>query len=71
MGKGKEAVIVVSALAFAWLAIELALKPFLHNTRSSIDPARDPDDVTQPHPPREEEDLDDVTQPHPSKEEEE
>ncbi|OIV92576.1 hypothetical protein TanjilG_02339 [Lupinus angustifolius] len=55
MGKSKEAVIVVSALAFAWLAIELALKPFLHSTRSNIDPTQDPDDVTQPYPPKEEE----------------
>ncbi|XP_014495458.1 outer envelope membrane protein 7 [Vigna radiata var. radiata] len=48
MGKAKEAVVVAGALAFAWLAIELALKPFLSKARASVDksdPARDPDDV--------------------------
>ncbi|KAK7285375.1 hypothetical protein RJT34_20144 [Clitoria ternatea] len=48
MGKAKEAVVVAGALAFAWLAIELALKPFLNKARGSIeksDPAHDPDDV--------------------------
>ncbi|XP_057438786.1 outer envelope membrane protein 7 [Lotus japonicus] len=53
MGKGKEAVVVVGALAFAWLAIELALKPFLSKTRESIDksdPTRDPDDDVPPPP---------------------
>ena len=53
MVKGKEAVVVVGALALAWLAIELALKPFLSKTRASIDksdPTRDPDDVPPPEP---------------------
>ncbi len=53
MGKAKEAVIVASALAFVWLTIELALKPFLDKTRASIDksdPTRDPDDDDVPHP---------------------
>lgn len=48
MGKGKEAVVVVGALAFVWLAIELAFKPFLSKGRDSIDKSdltRDPDDV--------------------------
>ncbi|XP_027352485.1 outer envelope membrane protein 7 [Abrus precatorius] len=48
MGKAKEAVVVVGALAFVWLAIEIAFKPFLNKTRASIDksdPNRDPDDV--------------------------
>ena len=29
MGMANEAAVVAGALAFAWLAIELALKPFL------------------------------------------
>ncbi|XP_061341385.1 outer envelope membrane protein 7-like [Gastrolobium bilobum] len=48
MAKAKDAMVVVGALAFVWLAIELAFKPFLDKTRSSIDksdPTRDPDDV--------------------------
>lgn len=48
MGKAKEAVVVAGALAFVWLAIELAFKPFLSQTRDSIDksdPTRDSDDV--------------------------
>lgn len=50
MGKAsatKQAMVVVGALACAWFAIELALKPFLDKTRSAIDksdPTRDPDD---------------------------
>jgi len=51
MGKAKEAAVVAGALAFAWLAIELALKPFLTKARASIDksdPARDPDDDALP-----------------------
>ncbi|KAL2320934.1 hypothetical protein Fmac_029903 [Flemingia macrophylla] len=47
MGKAKEAVVVAGALALVWVAIELALKPFLGKARDSIDksdPARDPDD---------------------------
>ncbi|WVZ06782.1 hypothetical protein V8G54_020128 [Vigna mungo] len=53
MGKAKEAVVVAGALAFAWLAIELALKPFLSKARASVDksdPARDPDDADVPKP---------------------
>ena len=48
MGKAKEAIVVTGALAFIWFAIELAFKPFLSQTRDSIDksdPTRDPDDV--------------------------
>ncbi|KHN19881.1 hypothetical protein glysoja_033513 [Glycine soja] len=51
MGKAKEAAVVAGALAFAWLAIELALKPFLAKARASIDnsdPSRDPDDDALP-----------------------
>ncbi|GAU23346.1 hypothetical protein TSUD_333930 [Trifolium subterraneum] len=47
MGKAKEAIVVAGALAFVWLTIELAFKPFLSQTRDSIDksdPTRDPDD---------------------------
>ncbi|CAL5193635.1 unnamed protein product [Lathyrus oleraceus] len=54
MGKAKEAVVVAGALAFVWLAIELAFKPFLSQTRDSIDksdPTRDPDDAPPPPPP--------------------
>ncbi|KAK4281149.1 hypothetical protein QN277_012674 [Acacia crassicarpa] len=51
----KQALIVVGGLAFVWLAIEIALKPFLEQSRSAIDksdPNRDPDDaVPPPHPP--------------------
>ncbi|XP_018463560.1 outer envelope membrane protein 7 [Raphanus sativus] len=51
MGKAsgaKQATVVVAALAFGWLAIEIAFKPFLDKLRSSIDksdPAKDPDDT--------------------------
>ncbi|CAH8388228.1 unnamed protein product [Eruca vesicaria subsp. sativa] len=51
MGKAsgaKQATVVVAALAFGWLAIEIAFKPFLEKLRSSIDksdPAKDPDDT--------------------------
>ncbi|KAL5059552.1 hypothetical protein RYX36_031156 [Vicia faba] len=48
MGKAKEVVVVAGALAFVWLTIELAFKPFLSQTRGSIDksdPTLDPDDV--------------------------
>ncbi|CAA7019211.1 unnamed protein product [Microthlaspi erraticum] len=44
----KQATVVVAALAFGWLAIELAFKPFLEKFRSSIDksdPTKDPDDA--------------------------
>ncbi|KAI3423219.1 uncharacterized protein J3R85_011178 [Psidium guajava] len=48
MGKGaKQAAVVFGALAFGWLAIELAFKPFLDRARAAMDksdPARDPDD---------------------------
>ncbi|EPS72563.1 hypothetical protein M569_02199, partial [Genlisea aurea] len=50
MGKSnpvKSAAIVAGALAFGWLAIELALKPWLAKVRSAIDksdPNRDPDE---------------------------
>ncbi|XP_054787912.1 outer envelope membrane protein 7 [Prosopis cineraria] len=43
----KQALVVVGGLAFVWLAIEIALKPFLQQTRAAIDksdPNRDPDD---------------------------
>lgn len=43
----KEAVLVSGAMALCWLAIEIALKPFLGKTRAAMDksdPARDPDD---------------------------
>ena len=51
MGKStatKQAMVVFGALAFGWLAIELAFKPFLDKARSAMDksdPTRDPDDV--------------------------
>ncbi|CAN8278940.1 unnamed protein product [Cochlearia groenlandica] len=51
MGKAsgaKQATVVVAALAFGWLAIEIAFKPFLDKLRSSIDksdPTKDPDDA--------------------------
>ena len=54
MGKStatKQAVVVFGALAFGWLAIELAFKPFLDKFRAAIDksdPTRDPDDVVPP-----------------------
>ncbi|KAK7336738.1 hypothetical protein VNO77_17284 [Canavalia gladiata] len=53
MGKAKEAVVVAGALAFVWLAIEIAFKPFLNKTRASIDesdPTRDPDDSPDSKP---------------------
>ncbi|KDO68775.1 hypothetical protein CISIN_1g035032mg [Citrus sinensis] len=46
----KKALTVVGALAFGWLAIELALKPFLDKVRAAMDksdPARDPDDAVE------------------------
>jgi len=64
MGKTKEAVVVAGALAFAWLAIELALKPFLSKARASVDksdPARDPDDVPDAAAPKPADDLPDVS----------
>ncbi|XP_015888091.3 uncharacterized protein LOC107423084 [Ziziphus jujuba] len=44
----KQAMVVFGALAFGWMAIELAFKPLLDKARSALDksdPARDPDDV--------------------------
>ncbi|PHT46979.1 hypothetical protein CQW23_16137 [Capsicum baccatum] len=44
----KSTAVVFGALAFGWLAIELALKPWLDKTRAAMDksdPSRDPDDV--------------------------
>lgn len=44
----KKALTVLGALAFGWLAIEIAFKPFLDKARAAMDksdPARDPDDV--------------------------
>ncbi|KAJ9696214.1 hypothetical protein PVL29_008454 [Vitis rotundifolia] len=46
-GALKSAMVVFGALAFGWLAIELAFKPFLDKARSALDksdPTRDPDD---------------------------
>ncbi|TXG63624.1 hypothetical protein EZV62_010618 [Acer yangbiense] len=46
----KRAVTVFGALALGWLAIEIALKPFLDKARAAMDksdPARDPDDVDE------------------------
>ncbi|OAY61684.1 outer envelope membrane protein 7-like [Manihot esculenta] len=44
----KQAMVVFGALAFGWLAIEMAFKPFLDKARAAMDksdPNRDPDDV--------------------------
>ncbi|XP_015900717.1 outer envelope membrane protein 7 [Ziziphus jujuba] len=44
----KQAMVVFGALAFGWMAIELAFKPLLDKARSALDksdPDRDPDDV--------------------------
>ncbi|KAL6968344.1 hypothetical protein U1Q18_034147 [Sarracenia purpurea var. burkii] len=43
----KSTAVVVGALAFGWLAIELAFKPLLDKVRDAMaksDPSRDPDD---------------------------
>ncbi|OMO77732.1 hypothetical protein CCACVL1_14853 [Corchorus capsularis] len=51
MGKStsmKQAAVVFGALAFGWLAIEMAFKPFLDKARGSMDksdPNHDPDDT--------------------------
>ncbi|XVF21799.1 hypothetical protein REPUB_Repub12eG0121200 [Reevesia pubescens] len=51
MGKStavKQAAVVFGALAFGWMAIEMAFKPFLDKARAAMDksdPDRDPDDV--------------------------
>ena len=47
MKPAKQAIFVFGALAFGWLAIEMAFKPFLDKARSAedkSDPARDPGD---------------------------
>ena len=50
MGKStgmKQAAVVFGALAFGWLAIEMAFKPFLDKARATMDksdPDHDPDD---------------------------
>ncbi|GAY40714.1 hypothetical protein CUMW_054130 [Citrus unshiu] len=48
----KKALTVVGALAFGWLAIELAFKPFpsdkgFEPPMDKSDPARDPDDAVE------------------------
>lgn len=43
----KSAAIVFGALAAGWLAIELALKPWLVKARSAMDDS-DPDDAAHP-----------------------
>ncbi|KAK6239226.1 hypothetical protein QUC31_004695 [Theobroma cacao] len=51
MGKStamKQAAVVFGALAFGWLAIEMAFKPILDKARAAMDksdPDRDPDDI--------------------------
>ncbi|XP_043724369.1 outer envelope membrane protein 7-like [Telopea speciosissima] len=43
----KSAIVVAGALAFGWMTIELALKPFLKQARDAMDKSdatRDPDD---------------------------
>ncbi|XP_039008609.1 outer envelope membrane protein 7-like [Hibiscus syriacus] len=51
MGKSspvKQAAVVVGAIAFGWMAIEMAFKPLLDKARASTDktdPGRDLDDV--------------------------
>ncbi|KAF8388015.1 hypothetical protein HHK36_026681 [Tetracentron sinense] len=43
----KSAIVVFGALAFGWLTLEIAFKPFLDKARDAIDksdPTRDPDD---------------------------
>ncbi|CAI0384976.1 unnamed protein product [Linum tenue] len=43
----KQAAVVFGSLAFGWLAIEIAFKPFLDKARAAIaksDPEHDPDD---------------------------
>lgn len=48
----KQAMVVFGALAFGWLAIEMAFKPFLDKARAAMDksdPARDPDDDDNDH----------------------
>ncbi|KAG6426886.1 hypothetical protein SASPL_111123 [Salvia splendens] len=45
----KSAAIVFGALAFGWLAIEMALKPWMVKARSAMDDT-DPDDADLPRP---------------------
>ncbi|KAK9291314.1 hypothetical protein L1049_019259 [Liquidambar formosana] len=48
VGPLKSAAVVFGALAFGWLAIELALKPFLDKARVAMDkfdPTHNPDEV--------------------------
>ncbi|PIA51836.1 hypothetical protein AQUCO_01000014v1 [Aquilegia coerulea] len=43
----KSAIVVFGALAFGWLTIEIACKPFLEKAREAMDksdPTHDPDD---------------------------
>ncbi|KNA23849.1 hypothetical protein SOVF_020710 [Spinacia oleracea] len=45
-GSVKQVAIVMGALAFGWLTIELAFKPWLDKARAALnksDPAHDPD----------------------------
>ncbi|KAI3460870.1 hypothetical protein Pfo_017533 [Paulownia fortunei] len=51
----KSAAIVFGALACGWLAIELALKPWLVKARSAMDDS-DPDDAATAKPSVEEDD---------------
>ncbi|OVA16282.1 hypothetical protein BVC80_8971g46 [Macleaya cordata] len=47
MNSLKSAVVVVGALAFGWLTVEFAFKPFLDKAREAMDksdPTRDPDE---------------------------
>ncbi|KAJ4954758.1 hypothetical protein NE237_011541 [Protea cynaroides] len=51
----KSAIVVAGALAFGWLTIEHAFKPYLGNARDAMnksDPARDPDDYDASHVPK-------------------
>ncbi|XVF32602.1 hypothetical protein REPUB_Repub17cG0096600 [Reevesia pubescens] len=51
MGKStamKQAAVVFGALAFGWMAIEMAFKPFMDKARAAMDksdPDHDPDDI--------------------------
>lgn len=54
----KSAAIVFGALACGWLAIELALKPWLVKARSAMDDS-DPDDAAKPSVDEDEEKKDD------------
>lgn len=54
----KSAAIVFGALAFGWLAIEMALKPWLVKARSAMNDA-DPDDADKPRPAAVDDETDD------------